>query len=218
MPSRNSSRSWNDLVGILSWRIALANSRCRQSRGRAARRSPWRLSPHPDGLGAAPRELENARGTGPLLSRSGDTELVKTMELFDSPGLPLRKRRVLRWLGSQLVPTQAGWWHDWPHSTVGQHPAVFLLSRLQPHLPQIAGGGNQSECPPELLCKMAGSTALALAIMPPISLLAPAHNEERSIVESVRSLLRLDYSEFEVIVTNDGSKDGTLAQLSSTSN
>ena len=50
-------------------------------------------------------------------------------------------------------------------------------------------------------------------LTPPISLLVPAHNEERSIVESVRSLLRLDYPEFEVIVTNDGSKDGTLAQL-----
>jgi HEAT repeat protein len=42
-----------------------------------------------------------------LLSRSGDTELLKTMELFDSPGLPLRKRRVLRWLERQLAPTPA---------------------------------------------------------------------------------------------------------------
>jgi cellulose synthase/poly-beta-1,6-N-acetylglucosamine synthase-like glycosyltransferase len=41
----------------------------------------------------------------------------------------------------------------------------------------------------------------------------PAHNEEGSIVESLRSLLALDYPEFEVIVTNDGSKDGTLDQL-----
>ena len=53
---------------------------------------------------------ENWRTRGALarlLSRSGDTELVKTMELFDSPGLPLRKRRVLRWLERQLAPTQA---------------------------------------------------------------------------------------------------------------
>lgn len=50
-------------------------------------------------------------------------------------------------------------------------------------------------------------------LTPPISLLVPAHNEERSIVESVRSLLGLDYPDFEVIVTNDGSKDATLAQL-----
>ncbi len=50
-------------------------------------------------------------------------------------------------------------------------------------------------------------------LTPPISLLVPAHNEEGSIVESLRSLLALDYPEFEVIVTNDGSKDGTLDQL-----
>jgi len=42
-----------------------------------------------------------------LLSRSDDTELLKIMELFDSPGLPLRKRRVLRWLERQLAPTQS---------------------------------------------------------------------------------------------------------------
>jgi HEAT repeat protein len=51
---------------------------------------------------------ENWRARGVLarlLSRSGDTELLKIMELFDSPGLPLRKRRVLRWVERQLAPT-----------------------------------------------------------------------------------------------------------------
>ena len=50
---------------------------------------------------------------------------------------------------------------------------------------------------------------------PPISLLVPAHNEEKSIVPSVASLLRLDYPGLEVIVVNDGSIDSTLAQLQS---
>lgn len=50
-------------------------------------------------------------------------------------------------------------------------------------------------------------------LTPPISMLVPAHNEEGSIVESVRSLLALDYPDFEVIVTNDGSNDGTLDRL-----
>jgi cellulose synthase/poly-beta-1,6-N-acetylglucosamine synthase-like glycosyltransferase len=48
---------------------------------------------------------------------------------------------------------------------------------------------------------------------PPISLLVPAHNEELCIVDSVHSLLRLDYPELEVIVINDGSSDGTLRAL-----
>jgi cellulose synthase/poly-beta-1,6-N-acetylglucosamine synthase-like glycosyltransferase len=53
----------------------------------------------------------------------------------------------------------------------------------------------------------------ASPLAPPISLLVPAHNEEKSIVLSVRSMLSLDYSELEVVVVNDGSTDGTLDEL-----
>lgn len=53
----------------------------------------------------------------------------------------------------------------------------------------------------------------ASTLAPPISVLVPAHNEEKNIVESVRSLLALDYPELEIIVVNDGSTDGTLEQL-----
>ncbi len=48
---------------------------------------------------------------------------------------------------------------------------------------------------------------------PPIALLAPAFNEEVTIVESVSSLLALQYPDFEVIVVNDGSNDGTLQRV-----
>ncbi len=50
-------------------------------------------------------------------------------------------------------------------------------------------------------------------LVPPISVLCPAYNESVTIVESVRSLLRIMYSEHEVVVINDGSKDPTLQAL-----
>ncbi len=53
----------------------------------------------------------------------------------------------------------------------------------------------------------------ASPLTPPITLIAPAHNEEGSIVPAVQSLLRVDYPELEVVVVNDGSEDGTLARL-----
>lgn len=48
---------------------------------------------------------------------------------------------------------------------------------------------------------------------PPIAVLAPAFNEEVTVVESINSLLALHYPSFEVIVINDGSTDGTLKRL-----
>ena len=53
----------------------------------------------------------------------------------------------------------------------------------------------------------------ASPFMPPITLLVPAHNEEKSIITSVCSLLALDYPHLEVIVINDGSTDQTLREL-----
>lgn len=51
------------------------------------------------------------------------------------------------------------------------------------------------------------------AYQPPVSILIPAYNEEKAIVSSIRSLLHLDYPEFEIIVVNDGSKDRTLEEV-----
>lgn len=48
---------------------------------------------------------------------------------------------------------------------------------------------------------------------PGVSIVAPAYNEELTIVENVNSLLAQDYPLFEVIIVNDGSKDGTLQKL-----
>ena len=48
---------------------------------------------------------------------------------------------------------------------------------------------------------------------PSVSILAPGYNEEATIVENVRSLLSIHYSNFEVIIINDGSKDRSLQTL-----
>ncbi|MBO0961580.1 glycosyltransferase family 2 protein [Neobacillus sp. MM2021_6] len=47
----------------------------------------------------------------------------------------------------------------------------------------------------------------------PVSIIVPAFNEEAGIVHSVRSLLRVNYPIFEVIVVNDGSTDHTLKKM-----
>lgn len=48
---------------------------------------------------------------------------------------------------------------------------------------------------------------------PGISLLAPAYNEELTIIDNVKSLLSIMYNNLEVIIVNDGSKDKTLQRL-----
>ncbi|HND84183.1 MAG TPA: glycosyltransferase [Pseudobdellovibrionaceae bacterium] len=50
---------------------------------------------------------------------------------------------------------------------------------------------------------------------PSISVIAPAYNEEKTIVESVRSLLLIHYSNFDIVIVSDGSKDGTVELLKS---
>ena len=51
-------------------------------------------------------------------------------------------------------------------------------------------------------------------ILPPVSIVVPAYNEEKTITESVHSLLGLNYPDFEVIVVNDGSSDDTFETAS----
>ena len=48
---------------------------------------------------------ENWRTRGKLarlLAHSGDSSLLGMIEIFDSPNIPLRKRRVLRWLKAKI--------------------------------------------------------------------------------------------------------------------
>lgn len=50
-------------------------------------------------------------------------------------------------------------------------------------------------------------------ILPSISIIAPAFNEEATIIESANSLLNLKYPDYELIIVNDGSKDNTIQTL-----
>ncbi|MCW2278164.1 glycosyltransferase [Heliophilum fasciatum] len=50
-------------------------------------------------------------------------------------------------------------------------------------------------------------------MLPSVSIIAPAYNEEATVVESVNSLLNLNYPDYELIVVNDGSTDQTLNTL-----
>ncbi|MDP2790820.1 MAG: glycosyltransferase [Rectinemataceae bacterium] len=47
-------------------------------------------------------------------------------------------------------------------------------------------------------------------ILPTVSIIAPAYNEEKTIIQSSISLLNLKYPDYELVVVNDGSRDKTL--------
>ncbi|MGD9560174.1 MAG: glycosyltransferase family 2 protein, partial [Oscillospiraceae bacterium] len=49
--------------------------------------------------------------------------------------------------------------------------------------------------------------------MIPITLMVAAHNEQKTILDTVNNLLSLDFPEYEVIIINDGSTDSTLQKL-----
>ncbi len=57
------------------------------------------------------------------------------------------------------------------------------------------------------------SPTVASGFSPAITLVVPAYNEEATIGDSVKSLLALDYHDYEVVVVNDGSKDRTIETL-----
>ncbi len=57
------------------------------------------------------------------------------------------------------------------------------------------------------------SKIMASPLAPSITIIAPAYNEGLTIVENIRSLLSLQYVNYEVMVVNDGSKDDTLQKM-----
>lgn len=48
---------------------------------------------------------------------------------------------------------------------------------------------------------------------PGISILAPAYNESKTIIDNINALLSIHYGKFEVIIINDGSSDDTMEKI-----
>jgi cellulose synthase/poly-beta-1,6-N-acetylglucosamine synthase-like glycosyltransferase len=80
--------------------------------------------------------------------------------------------------------------------------AVLLVSAAREMIEHVRSVRGESRS------RMLGSPAA-----PRVSILAPAFNEEATIEDSVRSLLALYYPNLELVVVNDGSKDGTISVL-----
>ncbi len=61
--------------------------------------------------------------------------------------------------------------------------------------------------------RLAGLAGYGAGLEPGISIIVPAYNEAATIAASVRSMLQLDYPDYEIVVVNDGSTDATLEVL-----
>ncbi len=67
--------------------------------------------------------------------------------------------------------------------------AVLVLARRHTRLPRPESSGR--------------------SVLPPVSVIVPAFNEEVGIAAAIRSLASSDYPDFELVVVDDGSTDGT---------
>jgi cellulose synthase/poly-beta-1,6-N-acetylglucosamine synthase-like glycosyltransferase len=59
---------------------------------------------------------------------------------------------------------------------------------------------------------------LSSPLAPSISLIAPAYNEGVTIIDNVKSLLSIEYNNYDVVIINDGSSDDTIEKLLSAFN
>ncbi|WP_322752490.1 bifunctional polysaccharide deacetylase/glycosyltransferase family 2 protein [Frankia sp. Cas3] len=83
----------------------------------------------------------------------------------------------------------------------------YIRRKNSPQMGGSRNSGRQSEDSAYQRTHAAGRTGSAF--LPPVSVIVPAYNESMGIADAVRSLVASDYPDFEVIVVDDGSTDGT---------
>jgi cellulose synthase/poly-beta-1,6-N-acetylglucosamine synthase-like glycosyltransferase len=57
------------------------------------------------------------------------------------------------------------------------------------------------------------SALLSSPLAPSITIIAPAYNEGNTIIDNIRSLLSIHYTDFEIVIINDGSTDDSLSKV-----
>ena len=155
-----------------------------------------------------PRIVEQKRGervgeaTRPILI------LIMIMTVVLAPPIAFV---AFRWIGSEIMPTLS-WLIDYVNGFelfFGGY--AFALNMIYLGLLGAAAfavvkqQANLNLKPLSMLFRP--------AMLPSISIVVPAYREEATIVENVNSLVNLRYPDYEVIVVNDGSPDGTMAAL-----
>ena len=104
------------------------------------------------------------------------------------------------------------WWGDLAHVTLVQLElgilAYFVLVNSF-YLVLLISAGTEMRDHLRRTRAETRSRLLNSRVAPSITVLAPAYNEEATVIESVRSLLTLHYPRLEVLLINDGSKDAT---------
>jgi cellulose synthase/poly-beta-1,6-N-acetylglucosamine synthase-like glycosyltransferase/HEAT repeat protein len=114
--------------------------------------------------------------------------------------------------GAPGAPVAAGFLPRWV-TTFNAAFAIYAASLNGGYLLLLAFSIAGSRAQARASALLGQSLLFTPDLLPSVSIISPAFNEEASIVESVSALLDLRYPDFEVIVVNDGSRDRTMACL-----
>ena len=102
------------------------------------------------------------------------------------------------------------WWQSWTRLLLWSHVVGVIGFYLVLWFRTNPSGGERKTRRVKTVSDPESLTRLSV---PRVSIIVPARNEERNIRRCVTSLLEQDYANYEVIVVDDGSTDGTAAIL-----